>query len=38
MTVTWHLDSELEDDAPLIIRDKFLYKDGVLHFLNFTDT
>ena len=37
MTVTWHLDSELEDDAPLI-RDKFLYKDGVLHFLNFTDT
>ena len=35
MAVTWHLDSELEDDAPLIIRDKFLYEGGRLRFLNF---
>lgn len=38
MTITWHLDSELEDDAPYIVRNKFLYGGGVLHFLNFTDT
>lgn len=38
MTVTWHLDSELEDDVPFTIKNKFLYEGGELYFLNFTGT